>query len=162
MDTCHAFKRPPADIALNTILTLAIIFAYIPQYRRIIARNSSQGLSTYYVLLHGLVSTQQFSSALLVYATPSNVFTCIKASGIRGFDIIGALLGLLQSFVQWSCALVLYVLNSAPSRAQRPSANTTAQTRACHAVIAYQQPEPHLGLRNLQRVLSASSSVYIG
>jgi hypothetical protein len=90
----------------DRLLWIAIIGAYIPQYRRI-RREGTKGISPYYILNHGLFSTTTLAlrfSHSVFFAT----FNCVANGELAGWKGYSASLDFLAVFVQWACAMILY------------------------------------------------------
>ncbi|KAF2832442.1 hypothetical protein CC86DRAFT_377606 [Ophiobolus disseminans] len=126
----------PLDIAIDTILTLCIALSYILQIFRIIARQSTHGISPYYILLHTLFSNLQVANALLLCARAwptdrSPVLERINIGDLSGSAAFGAILGLVQIGVQWFFSIVVVTTYAANS----PSRTMLSATTFTHFVI---------------------------
>ncbi|KAK9784345.1 hypothetical protein SCARD494_12957 [Seiridium cardinale] len=89
-----------------SLLWIAIIGAYIPQYSRI-RTEGTKGISPYYILNHGLFSTTTLAlrfSHSVFYMT----FNCVVSGELQGWKGYSASLDFIAVFVQWACAMVLY------------------------------------------------------
>ncbi len=78
----------------------------MPQYIAIWRASSVDGISSRYILFHGLFSTStlciQFAD-LLYYET----FNCVNSGTLRGWQATSALTGYFQVIVTWLCAMAL-------------------------------------------------------
>jgi hypothetical protein len=101
---CHRESRAHLGPRL---LWLAIIGAYVPQYRRIRAQGT-KGISPYYVLNHGLFSTTTLALRLS-HSVFFTTFNCVATGELDGWKGYSATLDFLAVFVQWLCAVMLYV-----------------------------------------------------
>ncbi|ORY71288.1 uncharacterized protein BCR38DRAFT_519720 [Pseudomassariella vexata] len=100
--------QPVVRTVLETILWIAIIAAYIPQYLRI-RRSGTTGISPYYVLNHSLFSTTTLAlrcSHSIFYPA----FNCLVSGELQGWKGYSAFLGFLAVIVQWLCAVMLVVV----------------------------------------------------
>jgi hypothetical protein len=100
---------PPLTMP-NSLVCLAIVIAYLPQYIAIWRASSVIGISSHYSLHHALFSTTALCIRFandLYYDT----FNCVNNSTLRGRQATSALTGYLQVVVQWACAMVLCVLS---------------------------------------------------
>lgn len=93
---------------LETILWIAIIAAYIPQYLRI-RWEGTKGISPYYMLNHSL-----FSTTTLALRLSHNVFfaafNCVVSGELSGWKAYSASLGFVEVIVQWLCSVLLLVV----------------------------------------------------
>ncbi|KAH8199796.1 hypothetical protein TruAng_006019 [Truncatella angustata] len=92
---------------IGSLLWITIIGAYVPQIRRI-RKEGTFGISPYYILNHGLFSTTtlglRFSHSVF-YVT----YNCVASGELVGWKGYSASLDFLAVFVQWACAMVLFV-----------------------------------------------------
>ncbi|KAK6081121.1 hypothetical protein SCUP234_04774 [Seiridium cupressi] len=91
-----------------SLLWIAIIGAYIPQYSRI-RTDGTKGISPYYILNHGLFSTTTLAlrfSHSVFYVT----FNCVVSGELEGWKGYSASLDFIAVFVQWACAMVLFAV----------------------------------------------------
>lgn len=93
------------ELTSASLLCLAIIGAYVPQYLRM-RRQGTKGISPYYILNHGLFSTATFALRLS-HSVFFGAFNCVAGGDLRGWQAYSALLGLLEVAVQWICSLLL-------------------------------------------------------
>lgn len=73
-----------------------------------IRRHGTKGISPYYILNHCLFSTTTFALRLS-HSVFHGAFECVAAGDLWAWRGYSALLGFLEVFVQWLCAVVLYV-----------------------------------------------------
>ena len=88
------------------------VCSYIPQIVRLRQDTTSRGISPYYVLFNVFFSTAQFSELLLcaAFAWPTAARPVLEQIGdgsLKGLEAFGAVLGLLQAFVQWLCSFIV-------------------------------------------------------
>lgn len=98
----------------KSVLSVAIVVAYVPQINRVFRLESCRGLSPYFVLFHGLFSNAQLAQTLLYSAfTYTNdrepVLEIIGDGRLKGTAALGGVFGLIQVAIQWTCAITLYV-----------------------------------------------------
>ncbi|KAI0129974.1 hypothetical protein BJ170DRAFT_295445 [Xylariales sp. AK1849] len=100
--------RPVKHTVIGTLLWIAIIAAYVPQYHRI-RKQGTKGISPYYILHHSL-----FSTTTLALRLSHNVFyvsfNCVVGGDLTGWKGYSASLDFLAVFVQWLCALTLFAV----------------------------------------------------
>src|SRR6266487_4257681 len=88
-------------------ILFGILFSYLPQHHRIISRQSSFGISPYFVLLGTTSGTSAFANILLLPITAADVACCKE---ISGFSCFAGLLGVFQVGTQWLCFAVILLL----------------------------------------------------
>lgn len=99
---------------VNSTLLVLSVFAYIPQIARLRKNASTRGISRYYILFDVFFSNAQLSELLLcaAYAWPTAtrpVIEQINNGSLQGMEAFGAILGVLQIFVQWCCSIMVSV-----------------------------------------------------
>ena len=77
----------------------------MPQYIRITSHGTF-GISSWWILATALFSTTQLATRF-TNAEAKYAFDCVNKGETRGFKAYSALLGFIQSIVQWLCAMVL-------------------------------------------------------
>jgi hypothetical protein len=84
------------------------VVAYFPQYLTIVFEGT-HGVSSRFVLFHCLASTTTVALRLHqpIFFDP---FACVEAGVYRTWKAYSALLGYIQSVVQWLCAVFLSVI----------------------------------------------------
>ncbi|KAI1870617.1 uncharacterized protein JN550_005160 [Neoarthrinium moseri] len=112
MATSHCDSPPQYGTVVRTVvgslLWIAIIAAYTPQYHRI-RKEGTKGISAYYILNHALFSTTTLALRLshsVFYTT----FNCVASGELQGWRGYSASLDFLAVFVQWMCAVILLVV----------------------------------------------------
>jgi len=92
---------------VSLIILLGILVSYLPQHHRIISRQTSEGISPYFVLLGTTSSTSGFANILVLPASRADVACCKTVST---FECLAGLLGIAQVGVQWFCFSVILLL----------------------------------------------------
>ncbi|KAL8828029.1 MAG: hypothetical protein Q9170_006780 [Blastenia crenularia] len=92
-----------------SVITLAVILSYFPQYQRIITRNSSNGISPYYILLSQAFTTSALANILLLRSTDGG-YTCCKNSDLHGPQCFTALAGTVQAALQFLGSVILLII----------------------------------------------------
>jgi hypothetical protein len=93
---------------LESILCVWIVASYVPQIVAI-RRHGTTGISPYYILNHCLFSTTTFALRLS-HNVFYGAFECVAAGDLWAWRGYSALLGFLEVFVQWFCAVVLFAV----------------------------------------------------
>jgi len=142
MVSCDGFRRPLLETVFNTVLLMALILSYLPQYYRIISKRSTAGISPNYVLFNVIVNTAQLSDLLYFYSWRHPVIECSSCvnGNLSAGESYGALLGLIQTSLVSFCSLIFLVLLAiypstlasspkdglltSPTRPQQPTLNT--------------------------------------
>jgi hypothetical protein len=98
---CDKLKAPSyTELVVSIIILIGILFSYMTQHYRIIARGTSEGISPYFVLLGTTSATAGFANILTV--PPSReAITCCRE--IDSFECVAGLLGVAQLGTQWLC-----------------------------------------------------------
>jgi hypothetical protein len=93
---------PPSitGFVFRLLIVLGILISYIPQHVRIIARQSSEGLSPYFVLLGATSSTFSIFNVITLPQSQKIIADC---HAVGRFQCANGLLGITQIAVQWSC-----------------------------------------------------------
>ena len=100
---CHSLETPSwANFSFSLILLLGILGSYLPQHYRIISRKSSEGISSFFLLLGVTSGTATFLNILIL---SKDVLACCKYIG--GFNCFAAGLGVAQVGAQWVCFAVM-------------------------------------------------------
>ena len=124
LDRSVALTRSPISIRQHahespSFLLLAMVGAYVPQIARLRTLPSTHGISANYILFHAIFSNAQLSSALFLHAygwpsvrspyltAKSPALEQVARGRLQGLAAYGAVLGLLQIFAQWCCAVAL-------------------------------------------------------
>jgi len=105
---CEKIQAPSyVNLALSIIILLGILVSYLPQHHRIISRQTSEGISPYFVLLGTTSSTSGFANILVLPASRADVACCKTVSA---FECFTGLLGIAQVGTQWFCFTVILLL----------------------------------------------------
>lgn len=94
------------NLAFAILITFGIFLSYIPQYRRIYLKKSSEGLSTQFLFLGSASSIFTFTNIILI---SSKARKCCFSGEISGFNCLNALLNLIQIGIQCTCAIMILV-----------------------------------------------------
>ena len=91
------------------------------QISRILSIGSTRGISTYFVIFSALFCNHQFANTFLLIAhawrTEKSAFwRLIGIDELRGAQVSGAVLGVAQVALHWTCSLMLSELISTASR----------------------------------------------
>lgn len=99
------FPSRSHDPNASSVLLIALITSYIPQFHRIITRGSTLGISPSSVLFNVLFTTTQLTMVLL--------FSFYRLEDLRKnrdpstIGVFGGLLGIMQTLVQWLCSIIM-------------------------------------------------------
>lgn len=106
---CEALMHPNIlATCLAAFLVAGIVLSYVPQHLKIIRRQSSEGLSAWWVLLGGLSSITAIGN-IMVLPTSREDMACCKV--LNGPDCAAALLGVVQIGCQWLCFTIMSVFS---------------------------------------------------
>jgi uncharacterized protein with PQ loop repeat len=94
------------NLAFSIGITMGIIISYIPQYRRIYLKRSSEGLSTQFLLLGSSSSIFTFTNIILISTKARN---CCYSGELTRFNCLNSLLNLIQIGIQCTCAVLILV-----------------------------------------------------
>lgn len=89
------------------LISIGIIISYIPQYRRIIIKRTSEGLSTNFLFLGSCSSIFTLTNIILV---SSKARHCCAIGALDTFNCINSQLNLFQIGIQCTCAILILVL----------------------------------------------------
>ncbi|EDK43149.1 conserved hypothetical protein [Lodderomyces elongisporus NRRL YB-4239] len=105
---CSVFEGASAvNFAFSILITFGIIISYIPQYRRIYLKRTSEGLSTNFLLLGSCCSIFTLTNIFLV---SSRARQCCYIGALNTFNCISSQLNLFQIGIQCVCAIMILVL----------------------------------------------------
>lgn len=103
---CEAFKNPSRyNLTVSLVLTIGIVFSYIPQHVRVVKRRSSEGISPWFLLL-GVLSAICAVSNILLLGGP--IYHCCTV--ISGGECFASSLGIAQITLQAISASMILVL----------------------------------------------------
>jgi hypothetical protein len=88
------------NFVFSLLLFIGILISYLPQHVRIISRQSSYGISPYFVLLGTTSGTCAFANILVLPASRADMACCEQ---VAAFPCFAGLLGIAQVGMQWSC-----------------------------------------------------------
>lgn len=94
------------NFTISLLLFIGILVSYLPQHVRIISRQSSYGISPYFVLLGATSGTCAFANILVLPTSRQDMACCQE---IAAFPCFAGLLGIAQVGMQWSCFCLMYV-----------------------------------------------------
>ncbi|CAH6723606.1 hypothetical protein CLIB1444_17S00606 [[Candida] jaroonii] len=102
-----------ANFILAVIITIGIVISYLPQYKRINDKRTSEGLSTQFLLLGSCSSIFTSTNIILV---SSNARNCCRGGYISAFNCLNSQMNLIQIGLQSVCAIMILVLVLALTR----------------------------------------------
>jgi len=109
-DACKHLATPSIpQFAVSCALMVWLLISYIPQWARIIARKSAEGLSTFYILLGSLSGLCAVGNILVLPSSQVDMGCCRENSR---FACLSGLLGILQVVSGIACfwiVLFLYI-----------------------------------------------------
>lgn len=106
-DHCSKYEGASTiNFVFSILITLGIIISYIPQYRRIWLKRTSEGLSATFLLLGSLLSIFTFTNILLI---SSKARECCYLGALSPFNCFNSQLNLIQIGVQCICAILILV-----------------------------------------------------
>ncbi|KAL8720443.1 MAG: hypothetical protein Q9225_002701 [Loekoesia sp. 1 TL-2023] len=91
------------------VITLAVILSYFPQYQRIITRNSSHGISPYYILLSTVFTTSALANTLLLRSVNGG-YRCCNTSDLHNSECFNALAATVQAALQFLGSVMLLIV----------------------------------------------------
>lgn len=95
------------NFVFSVLITVGIFVSYVPQYARIYAKRTSEGLSTNFLLLGSCSSIFTLTNIVLVSSTAR---ACCSLGQLTTFNCINSQLNLIQIGVQCTCAIMILVL----------------------------------------------------
>ncbi|KAL9059050.1 MAG: hypothetical protein Q9162_001438 [Coniocarpon cinnabarinum] len=119
-ERCNELADPDiANFVVSLIILIGLVLSYLPQHYRIIARRSSEGLSSYWVLLGAVAGTCAIAN-ILTLPTSRDDAACCKVNS--RFSCTAGLLGIAQISMQWACfflimfLFLIFIPRNSPSR----------------------------------------------
>ncbi|EGV61850.1 hypothetical protein PSN45_000539 [Yamadazyma tenuis] len=107
-NTCEKYQGASvSNFVFSILITLGIFLSYVPQYHRIYAKRTSEGLSTKFLLLGSCSSIFTFTNIILISSTARS---CCRAGALSTFNCINSQLNLVQIGLQCICAIMILVL----------------------------------------------------
>jgi len=105
---CEKLQAPSyLNLTLSIFILVGILISYLPQHYRIISRGTSEGISSYFILLGTTSGTCGFATILVLPDSRADVACCKTVSA---FECVAGLLGIAQVGVQWFCFSVILLL----------------------------------------------------
>lgn len=101
----HREHQSLPQTAVETVLCVFVLAAYIPQYLSIVT-HGTRGISSLFVLFHSLSSTLTLALRLC-HPVFYGAFNCVDGGPYTGWKAYSALLSFIQVAVQFVAAIVL-------------------------------------------------------
>lgn len=95
-----------ANFIFLVLISLGILISYLPQYKRIYDKRTSEGLSTDFLLLGSSSSLFTLTNIILV---SSRARECCYSGALSTFNCISSQLNLFQISIQCVCAILILV-----------------------------------------------------
>lgn len=106
-ETCLRYQGATVvNFVFSLLITLGIFVSYLPQYKRIRQKRTSEGLSTQFLFLGSCSSIFTITNILLVSSTARQ---CCRTGQLNKFSCISSQLNLLQISTQCVCAIMILV-----------------------------------------------------
>jgi uncharacterized protein with PQ loop repeat len=99
------FHYSNTNITLGSFIVIAITCTYLPQYIKIIQKQSTEGISYLYLLLGNISNFTNFFGTLLL-----NYYIIDCCSKITAGHCMNILLPIYQMFTPWICIFILYTI----------------------------------------------------
>ena len=99
------FHYSNTNVVLGSLIVIAIVSTYLPQYMKIIKKNSTEGISYLYLLLGNISNFTNFYGTLLI-----NYYIVDCCSKISAGHCMNILLPIYQMFTPWICIFILYTI----------------------------------------------------
>ncbi|KAI5961265.1 uncharacterized protein KGF55_004190 [Candida pseudojiufengensis] len=94
------------NFILSILISFGIIISYLPQYKRIYDKKTSEGLSTNFLLLGSCSSIFTITNIILI---SSRARQCCYIGALNTFNCINSQLNLFQISIQCVCAILILV-----------------------------------------------------
>ena len=105
---CSVFEgASKINFAFLVLITIGIIVSYLPQYRRIYIKKTSEGLSTNFLFLGSCSSIFTLTNIILV---SSKARHCCYIGALNFFNCLNSQLNLIQIGIQCTCAILILVV----------------------------------------------------
>ncbi|CAG87007.2 DEHA2D08998p [Debaryomyces hansenii CBS767] len=105
---CSVFEgASKINFAFSVLITIGIIVSYLPQYRRIYIKKTSEGLSTNFLFLGSCSSIFTLTNIILV---SSKARHCCYIGALNFFNCLNSQLNLIQIGIQCTCAILILVV----------------------------------------------------
>mmetsp|Transcript_8639 Transcript_8639/g.8545 ORF Transcript_8639/g.8545 Transcript_8639/m.8545 type:complete len:297 (+) Transcript_8639:39-929(+) len=105
---CSVFEgASKVNFAFLVLITIGIIISYLPQYRRIYIKKTSEGLSTNFLFLGSCSSIFTLTNIILV---SSKARHCCYIGALNFFNCLNSQLNLIQIGIQCTCAILILVI----------------------------------------------------
>ncbi|RKP29756.1 hypothetical protein METBISCDRAFT_27952 [Metschnikowia bicuspidata] len=137
---CSAYaEAPPAMFSISVLITVGIFISYLPQYRRIVQKQTSEGLSVNFLLLGSCSLIFTFTNIVLM---SSRALYCCRVGSLLLFDCLNSQINLFQIGLQSTCAVAIlgfviaYTRTSVrQDRAEFARIMAVARLVAIHAIL---------------------------
>ncbi|KXT04714.1 hypothetical protein AC579_612 [Pseudocercospora musae] len=142
---CIPLEHPHwATVTLAAFLVGGILVSYLPQHIKILNRQSSHGLSPWWVVLGGLSSIAAMGNIVTLPTSRADMLCCRE---LAGGACAAALLGVAQIAVQWSCFMIIVILfvAYAPSDPHEPEDLTASAASITQTNPAKRRDAPLVG-----------------
>ncbi len=108
LDNCSVYDGASViNFVFLILISFGIVISYLPQYRRIFIKLTSEGLSTNFLLLGSCSSIFTLTNIILV---SSKARQCCSIGALDTFNCINSQLNLFQIGIQCTCAILILVL----------------------------------------------------
>lgn len=105
---CSVFEgASKVNFTFLVLITIGIIVSYLPQYRRIYIKKTSEGLSTNFLFLGSCSSIFTLTNIILV---SSKARHCCYIGALNFFNCLNSQLNLIQIGIQCTCAILILVV----------------------------------------------------
>ncbi|EMG46735.1 SPAC4C5.03 Uncharacterized protein C4C5.03 [Candida maltosa Xu316] len=106
-ENCAVFDgASTVNFVFSILISIGIIISYLPQYRRIFIKRTSEGLSTNFLFLGSCSSIFTLTNIILVSSKARN---CCRIGALDTFNCINSQLNLFQIGIQCTCAILILV-----------------------------------------------------
>ncbi|CAN3364397.1 hypothetical protein DICA3_F10044 [Diutina catenulata] len=107
MTDCSKYEgASTVNFAFSVAITVGIIVSYLPQYRRIYVKRTSEGLSSTFLLLGSSSSIFTLTNIILI---SSDARKCCYNGSLSAFNCLNSQLNMIQIGVQCTCAILILV-----------------------------------------------------
>ncbi len=94
-------------LIIGTLILLGIIVSFVPQYRKIYATKSSEGISSYFMFVATFSTFASFLNSMIFYR---DVFKDCINNSINDKKCYSEILGFVQIGCLWLCLMIQYIL----------------------------------------------------
>lgn len=104
---CKAYEDASVSMfSIAVLITVGIFISYLPQYRRIMQKETSEGLSTNFLLLGSCSLIFTFTNIILI---SSRARYCCRIGALTLFNCLNSQISLFQIGLQSVCAILILV-----------------------------------------------------